>query len=140
MQTPKNLDEAKAIFRVERTKVTTSISAIAGSRWLLAILATIVIAFGTHLIYAPARLPPVGGVSVAAVGLPPNVDFGFAGEQAKAAQDAAIREGAAERAQNLIAANAERAPLINAIGFGVALVLLIINMAIMTKRRRVTRG
>ncbi|UPT63659.1 MAG: hypothetical protein M0D54_03700 [Hyphomonadaceae bacterium JAD_PAG50586_4] len=140
MQTPKNLDEAKAIFRVERTKVTTSISAIAGSRWLLAILATIVIAFGTHLIYAPARLPPVGGVSVAAVGLPPNVDFGFAGEQAKAAQDAAIREGAAEHAQNLIAANAERAPLINAIGFGVALVLLIINMAIMTKRRRVTRG
>ncbi|MFO0202407.1 MAG: hypothetical protein ACK528_04670 [Alphaproteobacteria bacterium] len=140
MQTPKNLDEAKARFRAERAKVTTSISAIAGSRWLLAILATIVIAFGTHLIYAPARLPPVGGVSVAAVGLPPNVDFGFAGEQAKAAQDAAIREGAAERAQNLIAANAERAPLINAIGFGVALVLLLVNMTIMTKRRRVTRG
>jgi hypothetical protein len=140
MQTPKNLDEAKAIFRQERTKVTTSISAIAGSRWLLAILATIVIAFGTHLIYAPARLPPVGGVSVAAVGLPTGLDWGFAGEQAKAAQDAAIREGAAERAQNLIAANAERAPLLNAIGFGVALVLLLVNMTIMTKRRRVTRG
>ncbi len=140
MQTPKNLNEAKAIFRAERTKVTTSISAIAGSRWLLAILATIVIAFGTHLIYAPSRLPPVGGVSVAAVGLPPNVDFGFAGEQAKAAQDAAIREGAAERAQQFIAANAERAPLINAVGFGVALVLLLVNMTIMTKRRRFTRG
>eukprot|EP01136_Pigoraptor_vietnamica_P009931 Opistho-1_new@3192 len=140
MQTPKNLDEAKAIFRQERTKVTTSISAIAGSRWLLAILATIVIAFGTHLIYAPTRLPPVGGVSVAAVGLPTGLDWGFAGEQAKAAQDAAIREGAAERAQNLIAANAERAPLLNAIGFGVALVLLLVNMTIMTKRRRVTRG
>lgn len=140
MQTPKNLDEAKAIFRAERTKVTTSISAIAGSRWLMAILATIVLAFGTHLIYAPSRLPPVGGVSVAAVGLPPNVDFGFAGEQAKAAQEAALREGAAERAQSFIAANAERAPLINAIGFGVALVLLLVNMTIMTKRRRFTRG
>jgi hypothetical protein len=140
MQTPKNLDEAKAIFRAERTKVTSSISAIAGSRWLLAILATVVLAFGTHLIYAPSRLPPVGGVSVAAVGLPPNVDFGFAGEQAKAAQEAALREGAAERAQQLIAANSERAPLFNAIGFGVALVLLLVNMTIMTKRRRFTRG
>lgn len=140
MQTPKNLDEAKAIFRAERTKVTTSISAIAGSRWLLAILATIVIAFGTHLIYAPSRLPPVGGVSVAAVGLPPTIDFGFAGEQAQAAREAAIREGAATRAQEFIAANAERAPLFNAIGFGVALVLLLINMTIMTKRRRITRG
>lgn len=140
MQTPKNLDEAKAIFRAERTKVTTSISAIAGSRWLMAILATIVLAFGTHLIYAPSRLPPVGGVSVAAVGLPPTIDFGFAGEQAQAAREAAIREGAATRAQEFIAANAERAPLFNAIGFGVALVLLLINMTIMTKRRRITRG
>ncbi|MBN8608470.1 MAG: hypothetical protein J0L81_16250 [Caulobacterales bacterium] len=140
MQTPKNLNEAKAIFRAERIKVTSSISTIAGSRWLLAILATVVLAFGTHLIFAPARLPPVGGVSVAAVGLPPNVDFGFAGEQAQAAREAALREGAAERAQQLIAANAERAPLFNAIGFGVALVLLIVNMAIMTKRRRFTRG
>lgn len=140
MQTPKNLDEAKAIFRAERTKVTTSISAIAGSRWLLAILATIVLAFGTHLIYAPSRLPPVGGVSIAAVGLPPSVDFGFAGEQAQAARDAAAREGAAERAQEFLAASAERAPLFNAIGFGVALVLLIVNMTIMTKRRRFTRG
>jgi hypothetical protein len=140
MQTPKNLDEAKAIFRAERTKVTTSISAIAGSRWLMAILATLALAFGTHLIYAPSRLPPVGGVSVAAVGLPPSVDFGFAGEQAKAAQEAALREGAAERAQELIAANAERAPMFNAIGFGAALVLLLVNMTIMTKRRRFTRG
>lgn len=140
MQTPKNLDEAKAIFRAERTKVTTSISAVAGSRWLMAILATLALAFGTHLIYAPSRLPPVGGVSVAAVGLPPSVDFGFAGEQAKAAQEAALRERAAERAQELVAANAERAPLLNAIGFGAALVLLLVNMTIMTKRRRFTRG
>ena len=140
MQTPKNLDEAKAIFRAERTKVTSSISAIAGSRWLMAILATVVLAFGTHLIYAPTRLPPVGGVSIAAVGLPPSVDFGFAGEQAQAARDAAAREGAAERTQEFIAANAERAPLLNAIGFGVAFVLLIVNMTIMTKRRRFTRG
>ena len=74
---PTNLAEAKEIFREEKAKVTTSLSAIAGSRWLMAILATLVIAFGTHLAYAPARLPTVGGVSLAAIGLPSNVDFGF---------------------------------------------------------------
>ena len=61
---PKNLAEAKEIFREEKTKVTSSVSAIAGSRWLLAILATFVIAFGTHLAYAPSRLPTVGGIVI----------------------------------------------------------------------------
>ena len=66
---PRSLKEAREIVREERVKVTSSISAIAGSRWLLAILATFVIAFGAHLAYAPTRLPPVGGVSVTALGL-----------------------------------------------------------------------
>lgn len=137
---PKNLAEAKEIFREEKTKVTTSLSAIAGSRWLLAILATLVLAFGTHLAYAPARLPTVGGLSLAASGLPPSVDFGFAGEQAQAARDAAIREDTAGRANQFFAANADKIPLFNAIGFSVALLLLLGNMWIMTKRRRSTRG
>jgi hypothetical protein len=137
---PTNLAEAKEIFREEKTKVTTSLSALAGSRWLLAILATLVIAFGTHLAYAPARLPAVGGVSLAAVGLPPNVDFGYAGEQAAAARDAAVREGGQTRAQEFIAANADKIPIVNAVGFCLALVLLLGNMWIMTRRRRVSRG
>ncbi len=137
---PRNLAEAKEIFREEKTKVTSSLSAIAGSRWLMAILATLVIAFGTHLAYAPARLPMAGGLSLAATGLPPSVDFGFAGEQAKEAFDAAQRQGAQERAAQFIAANAARAPLFNAIGFAFALALLLGNMWIMTKRRRFSRG
>jgi hypothetical protein len=137
---PKNLAEAKEIFREEKTKVTSSLSAIAGSRWLLAILATFVIAFGTHLAYAPARLPPVGGLSLAASGLPPSVDFGLAGDQAAQAIEAAQRSEAQGRAQQFFAENAERIPLFNAIGFGVALLLLLVNMWIMTKRRRFSRG
>lgn len=137
---PKNLAEAKQIFREERNRVTSSIAAIAGSRWLMAILATCVIAFGVHLAYAPARLPPVGGLSLAASGLPPGVDFGFAGEQAKAAAEAAQRQGAQGRVQEFVAENAERIPLFNAIGFGAALVLLLGNMWIMTSRRRFSRG
>lgn len=137
---PQSLAEAKQIFREEKSKVTASLSAIAGSRWLTAILATLVIAFGVHLAYAPARLPAVGGVSLAAVGLPPSVDFGYAGEQAKEAIEAAQRSEARSRAQEFVAANAEKIPLFNAIGFGAGLLLLIGNMWIMTKRRRFSRG
>lgn len=137
---PKSLAEAKQIFREERAKLKSSVSAVAGSRWLMAILATFVIAFGAHLAYAPARLPPVGGLSLAQSGLPPSVDFGFAGEQAQAAREAAIRQDAPGQVRAFVSANAEKIPLFNAVGFGVALTLLLGNMWIMTKRRRVTRG
>lgn len=140
MRQPTNLAEAKQIFREERAKVTGSISAIAGSRWLMAILATLVIAFGTHLIYAPARLPAVGGVSLAVVGLPPTVDFGFAGDQAKQAAEAARNSEARTRAQEFVAANQERIPVFNAMMFGLSLLLLLGNMWIMTKRRPYSRG
>jgi hypothetical protein len=137
---PKDLADAKQIFVEEKTKLAGSLSAIAGSRWLLAILATLVIAFGAHLAYAPARLPPVGGLSVASSGLPPSLDFGFAGDQAKQAAEAAANSEARTRAQDFVAANQDKVPIINAIGFGLTLLLLLGNMWIMTKRRRVTRG
>src|SRR5690606_27306524 len=139
MRQPTNLAEAKQVFREEKAKVTGSISAIAGSRWLMAILATLVIAFGTHLIYAPARLPAVGGVSLAVVGLPPTVDFGFAGDQAKQAAEAARNSEARTRAQEFVAANQERIPIFNAVMFGLSLLLLLGNMWIMTKRRPYSR-
>lgn len=140
MRQPKDLAEAKQIFQEEKSKVTGSLSAIAGSRWLMAILATLVIAFGTHLAFAPARLPAVGGVSLAAVGLPPTVDFGFAGDQAKQAAEAAANSEARTRAEEFVAANAERIPIFNAVAFGLALLLLLGNMWIMTKRRPYSRG
>lgn len=140
MRQPTNLAEAKEIFREEKTKVTGSIAAIAGSRWLMAILATFVIAFGTHLAFAPARLPAVGGVSLAAVGLPPNVDFGFAGDQAKQAAEVAANSEARTRAEAFLAANQDKIPIFNAVAFGIALLLLLGNMWIMTKRRPYSRG
>ena len=137
---PKNLAEAKQIIKEERTKVTSSISAIAGSRWLLAILATFALAFGTHLAYAPDRLPPVAGLSVAQFGLPAGLDFGFVGEQTKEAARAARDQDVGRQVKEMAAANQARVPMVNAIGFGLALILLAINMTIMTKRRRTTRG
>ncbi len=140
MRQPKDLAEAKQIFQEEKTKVTGSLSAIAGSRWLMAILATLVIAFGTHLAYAPARLPAVGGVSLAAVGLPPSVDFGFAGDQAKQAAEAAANPEARTRAQEFVTANQDKIPIFNGVMFALALLLLLGNLWLMTKRRPYTRG
>ncbi|MGD9982433.1 MAG: hypothetical protein AB7H66_00285 [Hyphomonadaceae bacterium] len=137
---PQDLAEAKQIFIEEKNKVTASLSAIAGSRWLLAILATFAIAFGAHLAYAPARFPPIGGLSLVESGLPPSLDFGVAGEQAQQAAEAARNSEARTRAEEFFAENQDKIPLFNAIGFGLALVLLIGNMWIMTKRRRVSRG
>ena len=137
---PKDLSEAKLIFRADMAKFTGSISSVAGSRWLMAILVSLVIAFLTHLAFAPARRPAVGGVSLAAVGLPPSVDFGFAGDQAKQAAEAAANSQARTRAEEFVTANAERIPIFNAVAFGLSLLLLLGNMFIMTKRRPYSRG
>lgn len=140
VRTPQSLKQAKQIIHEERVKISSSLSAIAGSRWLMAILATFALAFGAHLAYAPSRLPPVAGLSAAHFGLPSGIDFGFVGEQAKDAARAAQEQDARGRAVELINEHPERIPLINAVGFGLALVLLLVNMTIMTRRRRVTRG
>jgi hypothetical protein len=140
VRTPHSLKEAKEIVHEERVKITSSISAIAGSRWLMAILAAFALAFGTHLAYAPSRLPPVSGLSLAQIGLPTGVDFGAVGEAAQEAAAAAQRQDVGGRVHELVGEDPQHIQLINAIGFGLAFVLLLINMTIMTKRRRVTRG
>jgi hypothetical protein len=140
MRQPKSLDDAKAMFRAEKAKVVSSVSAIAGSRWLLAILATLAVAFATHVAYAPSRLPPIGGLSITQVGLPQSVDFGYAGEHARAAREAAEREDVAGRATSWAETNADKIWIVNAVGLGATLVLLAVNLVIMTRRRRYTKG
>jgi hypothetical protein len=140
MRQPKSLDEAKAMVVEEKAKLTTAISTIIGSRWLLAILATFVIAFAIHLAYAPDRLPHVSGLSLSQAGLPSDLDFGVVGEQAAQARDAALRQGAPDKVQAFLSSHAAQIPLFNAIGLGACLVLLLINMTVMTKRRRYTKG
>lgn len=137
---PKTLAEAKQIVREERLKLTSAISVLAGSRWLLAILATLVLAFGSHLLYAPTRLPAVAGVAEISRIAMPGVDFGIVGEQAGEAIDAARRQDVSGQVQAFTTATATRARITNAVGFGLTLILLIVNMVIMTKRRRTTRG
>jgi len=140
MRQPTSLDDAKAMVREEKAKVSTAVSNFAGSRWATAILATLVIAFGVNLIYSPTQLPTFGDWSVARVGLPEGRDFGLLGEQAVQAREAAEREQIAERGRTWAEANSDKVPAINAVGVGGALLLLLGNMWIMTKRRRFTRG
>lgn len=139
-----DLEEAKTRYRVEKNKVLTGVTAVVGSRGVMAVLAAFALAFGAHAIYAPQRLPSVSGISVAQAGLPPNLDFGLVGEQAIEAAKAAQREDVPGRVEALIAegeaASPDFVPTLNRIGFGLALVLLLGNMWIMTKRRRVSRG
>lgn len=137
---PKSLDEAKAIYREEKGKVTRSLNSIIGSRLLMAVLATFVIVFAVNLVVSPDRLPNIGGLSLARVGLPSDVDFGFVGEQAQQAQQAAVEQGASGQVQSFLNDHRDLAPIINAFCLGAAFVLLIWNMTVMTLRRRYTKG
>ena len=139
MRTPRNLADAKAVFREEKAKFSGSLLAVAGSRWLMAILATFAIAFGVRLLYAPDQLPAVGGLSLSTLGLPP-LDFGVVGEQAQQAREAAERQGAQGVIGEFISEHQGLVPVFNAAGFGLTLLLLLGNMWIMTTRRRLTRG
>jgi|CXWL01.1.fsa_nt_gi hypothetical protein len=135
MPSPRTLDKARATFREQRAKVTESLSALAGSRWLLAVLATFAISFSANLFYAPSRLPNVGGLSLVQAGLPPNLDFGVVGEQAAEASAAARSAGVTDMVIAFLLAH----PMpVNAVGLGVCLALLAMNLTIMTKRRRVS--
>lgn len=140
MRQPKSLDDAKQMFREERTKVAASLGLIAGSRWLLAIAAALTLTFGSHLVYAPNRLPAMEWLHWQNVGLPPSVDFGLAGEQWDEMRAAAGRHDVAARAQDALAAHQDRNVLINALAFLAALLLLLGNLWLMTKRRSYTRG
>jgi hypothetical protein len=139
METPRPLDEAQAAYQAEKAKVKGALSTLIGSRWLLAVVATFAIAFGCHLAYAPNRLPPVGGLNLTTAGLPP-LDFGMVGEGAAKAREAAQREVEPNQVQAFIDENRASVPVWNAIGFGAAMLLLGMNLAVMTKRRRASRG
>jgi hypothetical protein len=140
MRQPRNLDEAKAIYKDEKRKITRSLDALIGSRILMAVLATFVLAFAVNLATSPDQLPNVGGLSVARLGLPADVDFGVVGEQAAQAQQAAEREGATSYVRTFLDENRSLVPIINGVGLGATFVLLMVNMTVMTKRRRFTKG
>lgn len=134
-----NLEDARATIGQEKAKLGGALSALAGSRWITALLASLAMSLGVTLAYAPGRLPNLSGLSFSTFGLPP-LDFGVVGEKAKEAAEAAQRQGAGEAAAGFVATHADWVPWINGLGFGLCLVLLLGNLWIMTVRRSYTRG
>lgn len=134
------LEEAKVAYRREKAKFTGALSAVAGSRWLTAIAATFALSFGSTWAYAPTRLPHLSGFGLPAFGLPDTLDFGAAGGKVEEALGSAAEHGAGEAAGNFLVEHADWIPWLNGAGFGVALVLLLGNLWVMTARRRTTRG
>jgi hypothetical protein len=133
MRQPQSLEDAKAIVREEKAKLSTAVKAVLGAPALTAVLAALLIAFGVNLLYSPSQLPLLGDWTLASVGLP-NLDFGVAGEQAAQIRDAAANQDLTGRTLSWADQNPDKTPLINAIGAGAALVLLLANMWLTARR------
>jgi hypothetical protein len=130
-----SMNEVKARVAAEKGKLVTAFRAIVGARVTLAVLALFVIGFGSHLLYSPDQLPPVAGLSLAQVGLP-SLDLGETGNLAKQAREAAERENVGGSVQGFLDENRSIVPVLNGIGFGACLILLIWNIAINARDRR----
>lgn len=122
-----SIKEAKEKVVAEKNKVVTSAQAIVGSRALLAVLTMLMVGFGTHSLFFPDKLPPIAGLDIAQT-FGPHVDAGVLGAKLQEAHDAAIRQGAPERAQEFLLAHTADYPLYNWIGFAGSALLLALNM------------
>lgn len=112
-------DEIKATRgRFERAAIL-----LFNSRIAVAVAAVFAITFACQLIYARERLPPIGGLSLAQLGLP-AFDLGRAGEVLRDAGAAAQRQGAGENVQSFFVEHSALIPWANVIGLVLALALL----------------
>lgn len=131
----KAIDDAKAQFQAERSKLKAAIEVLIGSRAALAVAAALTLTFGTSLWFWPDQTPPLGGFSLAAVGLPP-LDFGIAGQAAQDAAAAAQRQGAAAHVGGFLAEQPWLIPYLNAAGFALSAAFMLWTMWLLRKRAK----
>ncbi len=108
--------EAKAGIKATRARFRRAVTLLLGSPVAMAVSAVMTLSFGAQALYAPGRLPPVGGLSLAQVGLP-SLDLGGAGDMLREASDAAIRQGGLEQARGFLSEHAALIPWLNIAGF-----------------------
>lgn len=133
MRQPQSLEDAKAIVREEKAKVSTALKKVFGAPVVTALLAALLIAFGANLLYSPTQLPLLGDWTLASVGLP-NLDFGVVGEQAAQISQAAANQDLSGRAVSWADQHPDKVPLINIAVTIAALLLLLGNMWLTTRR------
>ncbi len=112
------------------------------SSWpALAVSTLCLVAFGSHLILSPDRLPPFGGLSLAQIGLPSPPDLGELNEPAREAADAAqrqaraaIEEREAAGEPSFLEANPQFVRPINIVGFFASFVAFAFTIGIQSRR------
>jgi hypothetical protein len=117
-----SLKDAKAEVQAARGRIGKAVQILLGARVTAAAAAMFAIAFGMTLLVAPSRLPPVGGLSLVGVGLPP-IEFGKEKEVAGDILDAARRQGGEERAKEFFQQHPQAIPYANVAGLAASLLL-----------------
>jgi hypothetical protein len=109
----------------------------------LALSTLCLVAFASHLVWSPDRLPPFGGLSLAQVGLPSPPDLGELNEPLREAADAAqrqakaaIEEREAAGEQSFLEANPQFVRPINLIGFFASFVAFAFTIGLQSRRMR----
>ncbi|MGE0829910.1 MAG: hypothetical protein AB7O04_11225 [Hyphomonadaceae bacterium] len=118
-----DVKEVKAEVKAARGRIRKAAGDVLGARVTLGAAAMLALAFAVTLAYSPDRLPPIGGFSLAAVGLP-SLEFGKEREIAGDIIGAADREGGRDKLAELIREHPEAKPWLNWAGLAAALLLV----------------
>ena len=108
---------------------------VLSSRVVVGASAALTLAFACQLLYARNRLPPLGGLSLIQLGLPP-LNLGDAGQTLRDAADAAQRQGATAAATDFLATHPALIPYVNLAGFFVFAALLAWTFALQIQAYR----
>ncbi|MBI1186581.1 MAG: hypothetical protein GC206_04505 [Alphaproteobacteria bacterium] len=119
---------AKADAKASAGRIAAAWSALIGSRVLVAITAMLAIAFAMTLAFSPYRLPPIGFLTPASVGLPIGVDLAKERAAAEDILDAAKRQGGGEKAAELSQRYPMAIPILNWVGLALSLGLTIAGL------------
>ena len=131
------IEQAKAEARAFRRRMGDAARAMIGARVTVGVSCLFALAFGAALVINPQRLPPIGGLTLAQVGLPP-LNFGAERQIAGDIVGAANRQGGADALRDFLAAHPDLIPGLNIAGL--ALALLMLGVALATQMRDWRRG
>ncbi|NWG52696.1 MAG: hypothetical protein HXY28_03160 [Hydrogenophilaceae bacterium] len=131
-----SLRAAKAEAKASAGRIAAAWSALIGSRVLVAIAAMFAIAFAMTLAFSPSRLPPIGFLTPASVGLPVGVDLAKERAAAEEILDAAKRQGGVEKASAFIDRYPQAVPILNWAGLAISLGLTIAGLWAQTRLYR----
>jgi hypothetical protein len=118
-----DVKQTRAEVKAARGRIMKAVAVLLGSRATAAIALMFAIAFAGAAMATPEKLPPFGDISLAAIGLPQNLEFGKEKEVFNEALAAAQRQGGEEQAKGFFEQNRQVARFANWIGLVLAIVV-----------------